>query len=237
MLSKNQIKLIQSLTRKKKRDELRLFVAEGEKLVGDLLPHFECQHLFTSLPKFAEANQIGEDDMKKITHLSSPSSVLAVFKQKETVYDIAEVNRSLSIALDDIQDPGNLGTIIRVADWFGIAYVFCSPACADVYNSKTVKATMGALSHVKVVYGDLSTLLRSVSCPIFGTFMDGDNIYQQALPQKGIIVVGNEGQGISVVIENLVTQRLSIPSFGDNVSESLNVAMATGIVCSEFRRG
>lgn len=236
MLSKNQIKLIQSLTRKKKRDELRLFVAEGEKLVGDLLPHFECVHLFSTTSKFSDADQINELEMKKITHLSTPSSALAVFKQKESVFDVDTVNTSLSIALDDIQDPGNLGTIIRVADWFGIAYVFCSPACADVYNSKTVKATMGALSRVKVVYVDMTVLLNDLTCPIFGTFMDGDNIYQQSLPKAGVIVLGNEGKGISSAVEGLVTKRLSIPSFGDNASESLNVAMATGIVCSEFRR-
>jgi len=236
MLSKNQIKLIQSLTRKKKRDEFRLFVAEGEKLVADLLPHFECLHLFATNAAFADADLISEVEMKKITHLTTPSSALAVFQQKESVYDAAEVDRSLSIALDDIQDPGNLGTIIRVADWFGIPYVFCSPACADVYNSKTVKATMGALSRVQVVYVDLSTLLQGVSCPVFGTFMDGENIYQVDLPKAGVIVLGNEGQGISSAVENLLTRRLSIPSFGDKTSESLNVAMATGIVCSEFRR-
>ena len=236
MLSKNQIKLIQSLTRKKKRDELRLFVAEGEKLVGDLLPHFECVHLFATTSNFSDAKHIDVLEMKKITHLSTPSPALAVFKQKESVFELDTVNDSLSIVLDDIQDPGNLGTIIRVADWFGIAYVVCSPACADIYNSKTVKATMGALSRVKVVYGDLTTLLKDVSCPIFGTFMDGENIYQQSLPKAGVIVLGNEGQGISPSVEELVTKRLSIPSFGDNASESLNVAMATGIVCSEFRR-
>ena len=236
MLSKNQIKLIQSLTRKKKRDELSLFVAEGEKLVSDLLPHFECRHLFSTTSNYPKAVQVNELEMKKITHLSTPSSVLAVFEQKKSDYDTGEVSKSLSIALDDIQDPGNLGTIIRVADWFGIAYVFCSTACADVYNSKTVKATMGALSRVKVVYVDLPTLLKGVSCPVFGTFMDGENIYQEKLPKQGVIVLGNEGQGISSDVEKQVTKRLSIPSFGDKSSESLNVAMATGIVCSEFRR-
>ena len=236
MPSKNQIKLIQSLTRKKKRDELCLFVAEGKKLVLDLLPHFECVHLFSTDNTIPNAEILGEVDMKKLTHLSSPSSVLAVFNQKESEYAIESVNAGLSIVLDDIQDPGNLGTIIRVANWFGIPYVFCSPTCADIYNSKTVKATMGALSTVKVVYVEIPTLLAEVTCPVFGTFMDGDNIYQEKLPTNGIIVMGNEGQGISSEVEQLVTQRLSIPSFGESSSESLNVAMATGIVCSEFRR-
>lgn len=236
MASKNQIKLVQSLTRKKKRDELGLFVAEGEKLVADLLPHFEYLHLFSSTNKFTRAERVDEVDMKKLTHLSTPSSTLAVFKQKEFVYDAEEVSNCLSIALDDIQDPGNLGTIIRVADWFGITYVFCSAACADVYNSKTVKATMGALSRVQVVYVDMPTFLRDVDCPVFGTFMDGENIYESDLSKNGIIVMGNEGQGISEKVEAAVTERLTIPSFGDKSSESLNVAMATGIVCSEFRR-
>lgn len=236
MPSKNQIKLIQSLTRKKKRDELRLFVAEGEKLVRDLLPVFECVHLFALDNKIEGADIISDMEMKKITHLSTPSSVLAVFKQKDTNIASLSVNDKLSVALDDIQDPGNLGTIIRVANWFGIEYVFCSPLCADVYNSKTVKATMGALSTVKVVYVDLHVLLKEAKCPVFGTFMDGDNIYQTELPANGIIVMGNEGNGISSEVEAIVDNRLSIPSFGANSSESLNVAMATGIVCSEFKR-
>lgn len=236
MLTKNQIKLIQSLTRKKKRDELRLFVAEGEKLVSDLLPYFDCEYLFSTQTNSLQAERISEAEMKKITHLSTPSSSLAVFKQKEYRYTVDDVNSSLSIALDDIQDPGNLGTIIRIADWFGIKYVFCSEMCADIYNSKTVKASMGALSRVKVVSVNLQVFLREISCPIFGTFMDGDNIYKEQLPQQGVIVMGNEGQGISPDIERAISKRLGIPSFGRNGSESLNVAIATGIVCSEFRR-
>ena len=236
MLSKNQIKLIQSLSRKKKRDELRLFVAEGEKLVFDLLPHFECLHLFSTDTQELRAEGISESEMKKITHLSSPSSTLAVFRQREATFNAQEINVGLSLALDDIQDPGNLGTIIRIADWFGIAYVFCSPSCADVYNSKTVKATMGALSRVKVVYLELPVFLDKVECAVLGTFMDGGNIYQENLPNRGVIVMGNEGQGICSEVEKRVTKRLSIPSFGNKSSESLNVAMATGIVCSEFRR-
>lgn len=236
MISKNQIKLIQSLSRKKKRDELRLFVAEGEKLVRDLLPSFECESLFTTISDYSQSEHISEQEMKKITHLSTPSTVLAVFKQKENSYDIDNVTQNLSIALDDIQDPGNLGTIIRLADWFGIRYVFCSQACADVYNSKTVKATMGALSRVNVIFVDLPAFLTKIPCSVYGTFMDGDNIYTEKLSQKGIIVMGNEGQGISKEVENRIDKRLTIPSFGNNGSESLNVAMATGIICSEFRR-
>ncbi len=236
MISKNQIKLIQSLTRKKNRDELGLFVAEGEKLVRDLLPYFEKEYIFSTDGKVQGAEDISEIEMGKITHLSTASSTLAVFKQKENSYDIDKINSQISLVLDDVQDPGNLGTILRIADWFGIENVFCSTGCADVYNSKTVKATMGAMSRVSVIYVDLEDFLRSVSCPIFGTFMDGENIYSEDLPNNGLIVMGNEGRGISEKIERRVKHRISIPSFGGNGSESLNVAMATGIVCSEFLR-
>lgn len=236
MISKNQIKLIQSLQRKKKRDELGLFVAEGNKLITDLLADFECLHLFSTSEALKKAEQVSDMEMKKITHLSTPSKALAVFKQKKTQINLDYVNNQLSLVLDDVQDPGNVGTIIRIADWFGIKYVFCSAACADVYNSKTVKATMGALSRVNVVYTDIPELLRKLNCPVFGTFMDGEDIYKAELPSSGVIIMGNEGNGISELLEKSVKYRLSIPSFGEKSSESLNVAMATGIVCSEFRR-
>ena len=237
MISKNQIKLIQSLQRKKNRDELGLFVAEGEKLVRDLLPYFEKEYLFTTDRRVQGAEEISEIEMGKITHLSTASNTLAVFKKKEPTYSLDEINNQLSLLLDDIQDPGNMGTIIRIADWFGIKNVFCSAACADIYNSKTVKATMGALSRVSVIYVDVEEFLRSITCPIYGTFMDGKNIYQEQLPAAALIVMGNEGKGISDKVEKRIKHRLSIPSFGENGSESLNVAIATGIVCSEFRRG
>ncbi len=236
MISKNQIKLIQSLKRKKNRDELNLFVAEGEKLVSDLLPHFRCKHIFSTLSDFKGSETISDIEMKKITHLSTPSTVLAVLEKTPAKFDIENIEGQLSIALDDVQDPGNVGTILRIADWFGISHVFCSHACADVYNSKTVKATMGALARVKVFYVDLPDFLKKVNCPVYGTFMDGENIYTETLPSQGIIVMGNEGQGICTDVEKHINRRLAIPSFGKNGSESLNVAMATGIVCSEFRR-
>ena len=236
MISKNQIKLIQSLQRKKNRDELGLFVAEGEKLVRELLPYFEKEYLFTTDRRVQGAEEVSEIEMGKITHLSTASNTLAVFKKKEPTYNLDEINSQLSLLLDDIQDPGNVGTIIRIADWFGIKNVFCSAACADIYNSKTVKATMGALSRVSVIYVDVEEFLRTITCPIYGTFMDGKNIYQEALPASALIVMGNEGNGISDKVEKRIKHRLSIPSFGENGSESLNVAIATGIVCSEFRR-
>lgn len=236
MLSKNKIKQIQSLSRKKKRDELQLFVAEGEKLVHDLHPFFEVDAIYSTQENALHADVISVAEMKKITHLSSPSSLLAVFKQKVDRFDRAQLKGKLCLALDGIQDPGNLGTIIRVADWFGIRHVICSRDTVDIYNSKTIQSTMGALSRVAVYYHELEALFATIDMPVYGTFMAGDNIYEHALSEEGIIVMGNEGKGISPALEHIITQRLTIPSFGDKSSESLNVAMATGIVCSEFRR-
>lgn len=236
MLSKNKIKQIHALSRKKKRDEYRLFVAEGEKLVQDLRPYFELDALFSTKANISAAELISEAEMKKITHLASPSSLLAVFKQHKAEFEIDKLRGHLCLALDAIQDPGNLGTIIRVADWFGIRHVICSRDTVDIYNSKTVQSTMGALSRVSVYYQDLVDVFDAVKMPIYGTFMTGENIYESTLSTEGIIVMGNEGQGISTDLETKIEKRLTIPSFGDKSSESLNVAMATGIVCSEFRR-
>lgn len=236
MISKNQIKLIQSLSRKKKRDELKLFVAEGAKLVNDLKPYFEIYALFATEGNIDDTHVVTQPEMSKITHLSSASNVLAVFKQKKVEFDKTVLTDNLCLALDGLQDPGNLGTIIRVADWFGIRHVLCSKNTVDVYNTKTIQSTMGALSRVNIYYVDLPQILTDATCPIYGTFMDGANIYETSVSTSGIIVMGNEGQGISSDIEQQVSQRISIPSFGDKSSESLNVAMATGIVCSEFRR-
>ena len=236
MLSKNKIKQIQSLSKKKKRQELQLFVAEGEKLIMDLRPFFELDCIFSTQDNALNAEVIPLTEMKKITHLASPSSLLAVFKQKETVLNPHEIKDHLCLALDGIQDPGNLGTIIRIADWFGIRHVICSPDTVDIYNSKTIQSTMGALSRVAVYYQDLEQFLSTVEMPTYGTFMEGDNIYNRELNPYGIIVMGNEGNGIRSGVKSLIQHRLTIPSFGNKSSESLNVAMATGIVCSEFRR-
>lgn len=236
MISKNQIKLIQSLSRKKKRDELKLFVAEGAKLVNDLKPYFDVHALFTTELNVHDSCVVTENEMSKITHLSSASNVLAVFRQKSFEFDSSLLTDNLCLALDGLQDPGNLGTIIRVADWFGIRHILCSKNTVDIYNTKTIQSTMGALSRVSIYYVDLPQVFGAASCPIYGTFMDGANIYETTVSTTGLIVMGNEGQGISKDIEKHITQRISIPSFGDKSSESLNVAMATGIVCSEFRR-
>lgn len=248
MLSKNKIKLINSLSQKKFRDETGFFLAEGTKLVLDLAPAFRCVLLVATVDWLNEhilvnADEVIETDIegfKKITNQKSPQGVLAVFVKPDYHWNLADLTQKLSLVLDDVQDPGNLGTIIRVADWFGITDVFCSEHSADAYNTKTVQATMGALARVRVQTVNLTDFLQSVAgkLPVYGTFMNGENIYNKTLSQNGIIVLGNEGNGISAEVEKQVTERLLIPSFppGQATSESLNVGVATALVCAEFRR-
>lgn len=248
MLSKNKIKLISSLSQKKFRDETGLFVAEGTKLVADLSVAFGCEILLVTPPRsdefrFMQATEqieVTDQELSKVSGQKSPQGVLAVFRKSTQPVDYAGLNNRLSLALNDVQDPGNLGTIIRIADWFGIQDIFCSLHCADAYSTKTVQATMGALARVKVHSVDLPAFLREVSgkLPVYGTFMNGQDIYEKELSANGIIVMGNEGNGISVEIEECVTQRLLIPNFpkGEATSESLNVGVATSLVCAEFRR-
>lgn len=247
MLSKNKIKYIRSLEQKKYRKEEKAFLAEGHKLVGDLSGHFECRLVaatstwLESHPdiKADEIVEVSEEELKKASLLKTPQDVLAVFRIPETDPGIRDIAGSLCLALDDVQDPGNLGTILRTADWFGIRHVFCSIGTADAYNPKTVQATMGALARVRIHYCDLKDLIGTLpDMPVYGTFLDGKNIYGQELTPHGLIVMGNEGKGISQEMEKLVNRRLLIPNYpqGEETSESLNVATATAIVCAEFRR-
>ena len=240
MVSKNQIKLITSLQQKKYRKQEQLFFAEGVKVVQELLhSNFELQELFTTKQDFLtvpknKVHAISEAELKKISALTTPNTCLAVFKIPKAV---AYEQNGLILALDDVRDPGNLGTIIRLCDWFGIKTLFCSEESVDVYNPKVVQATMGSISRVNVVYGNLEQFLTAAKLPIFGTFMDGSIIYKEKLPTEGIIVMGNEANGISKPIENLVSKRITIPRFGDlQATESLNVATATAIILSEFKR-
>ncbi|MFY7988647.1 MAG: TrmH family RNA methyltransferase [Flavobacterium sp.] len=240
MLSKNQIKLITSLQQKKYRKQEQLFFAEGVKVVEELLQsNFELQDLFTTKEDFLSVSKnkvhaISEAELKKISALSTPNTCLAVFKIPKTK---EIVQNGLIVALDDVRDPGNLGTIIRLCDWFGVETLFCSEESVDVYNPKVVQATMGSISRVNVVYGNLESFLKTTELPIFGTFMDGKNIYQEQLPNEGVIIMGNEANGISASIEKLVSDRIAIPRFGTlQVTESLNVATATAIILSEFKR-
>lgn len=249
MLSKTKIKWINSLERKKNRDEENLFVAEGVKIVTELLPVLNCRFLaicndvmlLEEYVEYAhEIQQISIEEYKKISFQKTPQGVLAVFEKPENKWKPDNICQQLSLALDDVQDPGNMGTIIRLADWFGIKDVFCSYHSADVYNPKTIQATMGAIARVRLHYVDLPEFLKSFSgkISVYGTFMDGENIYEKNLKNNGIIVMGNEGNGISPDIENLVTHKLLIPGYPRDVitSESLNVGIAAAIVVAEFRR-
>lgn len=239
MLSKNQIRFITNLKQKKFRNEYQLFIVEGIKGVEELVnSELTLEHLYTTkalnLPINPEkVTLISENELKKISSLTTPNTCLAIFKQKKTEEIPAN---GLILALDDVRDPGNLGTIIRLCDWFGIRHLLCSPNTVDMYNPKVVQSTMGSITRVNIVYDALPAYLKS-GLPIFGTFMDGKNIYQQNLPNEGIIVMGNEANGISEEIENLIKERIAIPRFGEiQQTESLNVATATAIILSEFRR-
>jgi TrmH family RNA methyltransferase len=240
MVSKSQLKLITSLQQKKYRNANKLFFAEGVKGIQELLDsNFELEHLYTTKNDFSKVNKdlktiISDDDLKKISALVTANSCLAVFKIPNGK---PIVETGIILALDSIRDPGNLGTILRLCDWFGVEQIICSKETVDVYNPKVVQATMGSISRVNVNYLDLKAFLVETNLPIFGTFMNGVNIYKSKLPQKGIIVMGNEANGISDEIEELIQNKLTIPRFGvAQKTESLNVATATAIVLSEFRR-
>lgn len=248
MLSKNKIKLTNSLSQKKFRDETGLFIAEGTKLVQDLASVFTCA-ILVATPKWLNQNstlhateciEVDETELHKISQQKTQQGVIAIFEKPHHTWTIESINKRLCLALDNVQDPGNLGTIIRLADWFGISDIFCSEYSADAFSPKTVQASMGALARVRVHTVNLSDFLEDMSSeiPIYGTFMDGENIYTKTLTSHGIIVMGNEGNGISPEIEKWVTQRLLIPSFplGQATSESLNVGIASALVCGEFRR-
>lgn len=239
MVSKNQIKLINSLQQKKYRKLHNLFIAEGKKVIQELLDaQFSLAYLFVTKADLFDTNPaatlISDSELKKISALTSANDCLAVFKIKE--YS-SSTNSGLELALDDIKDPGNMGTIIRLCDWFGISKIVCSEETVDMYNPKVVQATMGSLARVQVEYTNLVAYLKATDLEIFGTFMDGENIYKKELPSNGILVMGNEANGISSEIEQLVTQKIAIPRFGNlQQTESLNVATATAIFLSEFKR-
>lgn len=247
MISKNKIKYIRSLELKKNRNKEGKFVAEGFKVVDDLLALQPADLIVATqewlhgkhLAAQTEVIEVTEEELKKVSFLQHPQQVLAVFGQA-TSRDYSINTNELSLALDGVQDPGNLGTIIRIADWFGITHIYCSQDTADVYNPKVVQATMGSIARVKVEYGNLLALVESLPAdvPVYGTLLDGDNIYQQQLENRGLIVMGNEGKGISPALAKKVNRRLLIPNFpeGRATADSLNVAIATAITCSEFRR-
>ena len=248
MISRTRIKWIKSLEMRKYRLQEKAFVAEGPKLVGELLPYSTPLYIAATkdwldanrhlLRAVKEVDEVSQTELERASLLRTPQSVLAVMPIPERRLDISSLQKKLVIALDSVQDPGNLGTILRIADWFGIHEVLCSEGTADVYNPKCVQSCMGALARVKVFYCNLPEVLGQVEMPVFGTFLDGTDIYKEELSQQGIIVMGNEGNGISQPVAKLVNRRLYVPNYpkGALTTESLNVAVATGIVCAEFRR-
>ena len=237
-ISKSQVKLIKSLQLKKYRDELGLFVAEGEKCVSELCKAFELVHLYR------EGENASRTEIEQMSGLRTPQGVIGVFRKSEK--SEKSENSDLLLALDGIQDPGNMGTIIRTCDWFGVHDIVCSRDTADCYNPKVVQATMGALARVRVHYVDLPKWLKEYSTqatehrPIYGTLLEGKDMYT-VLPESrdtGIIIMGNEGNGISQEVRKFITHPIRIPSYpkDSETSESLNVSIATAIVLAEFRR-
>ncbi len=241
MATKAEINLVRSLTSRSARQQAGLFVAEGAKLAGELAASgLRVRKVFHTgeCDLSGECEQIAPREMERMSHLKTPSDVLALVELPSWKPDLKAIAGGLSIALDGVQDPGNLGTIIRLADWFGIRDVLCSADSADCFNPKVVQATMGAIARVRVHYLDLPQVLGTLKIPVYGTFLEGEDIYKADLTPAGVILMGSEGRGISPEAAKTVTRRLFIPPYprGAQTSESLNVAMATAIVCSELRR-
>lgn len=251
MLSKQITKIIQNLEKKKFREKYNLFKIEGEKLVAELLRSPLAVHAIIAYPEWIQANghllgktQVLETDekgMKAISNFQSLPHVMALAEIPNHPYHPDEVAGTLSLVLNGIQDPGNLGTILRIADWFGVSHLLCDRDCASIYNPKCVQASMGAIFRVHAYYLDLPAAisqLKAKGMPVFGTFLDGENIYTSPLPSQGLIIMGNEGKGIAEDIGKLADFRLTIPNFTPTgtSSESLNVGVATGIILSEFKR-
>jgi len=240
MVVKSQIKFIKNLQQKKYRSQNRLFVVEGIKTVKELLDSsLEAYKIYVTDSSVLGVDQdfvelVTQQELKKMSGLATPNKVLGVFRMPEPgSMDFSD----WVIALDDVRDPGNLGTIIRLCDWFGVPSLICSPNTVDCYNPKTLQATMGSISRVNIVYTDLQQLLGELELPIYGAFMDGKVVYTEQMPKKGVLVMGNEANGVSTAIADLVDKKISIPQFGAKTAESLNVATATAILLNEVRRG
>jgi len=248
MLSKNQIKFINSLKLKKFRDEHNLFIAEGTKIVPELInSSIKVNEVYTTienhlLPQSVKTTVIKTAELERISSLTSPNQMLAVCEIPDYAIE-NDYSTKLTLALDEIKDPGNLGTIIRIADWFGIDTIICSNHTTDAYNPKVIQSTMGSIARVKVIYTELPVFIAKESAKktaVYGALLEGDNIYQQQ-KTNGIIVIGNESQGISEEVKKLIKHKIKIPSFShlkttEGSAESLNAAVATAIICSEFRR-
>ena len=238
MISKNQIKFIKSLSLKKNRVKAQLFIAEGEKIVNELLnSNFEIEHIYAT-KQFLGINRchksavtlITNDELLRISYLTSPNNVLAIVKisQKES-----EKSGGIKLVLDDVNDPGNLGTIIRMCDWFGVTQIICSKSTVDCYNPKVVQSAMGSLFRLDIKYLDLATYLDNIDTPIYGAYMNGVDVKGQEFPKQAHLIMGNEANGISESISKYITNKVSIKNIGGN-TESLNVAVATSILLHEF---
>ncbi len=253
MLSKNKKKFITSLIHKKYRKQFNAFFAEGHKLNHDLISsETSCIELIATdewiqknknlLPEDIITTITTETELKSISNLKSSPPVIGIYEITDHKLSIEQLSDSLIITLDGVQDPGNMGTIIRIADWFGIKNIICSEDSADIYNPKVVQASMGAIARINVQYVDLPSFIEQYKTetrlPVYGTFLEDENIYNQDLSKNGMIIMGNEGKGISTQIEQLITDKLYIPNYPPNAptSESLNVSVATAIICSEFRK-
>jgi TrmH family RNA methyltransferase len=239
-ISKNQLKLITSLSQKKYRQKHQLFIAEGIKVVQEILnSSLEVETLFCTDDFSSDISEdkivrILEVDLKKISNLKTPNKVLGLFRIPE---EKLIKNKGLVIALDAINDPGNLGTIIRLCDWFGVDKLICSKDTVDCYNQKVVQASMGSLTRISIHYTDLAEFLSETKLPTFIADMDGENVYKTTLPKEGVLIMGNEANGVSKEIKDLIQNKISIPRFGETQeTESLNVATATAILLSEFKR-
>ncbi|MET7030817.1 TrmH family RNA methyltransferase [Sediminicola luteus] len=239
MVVKSQIKFIKNLQQKKYRNEHKLFVAEGIKLVRELLASdFEVYGIYTTdlglLQDTEGVEHISESELQKMSGLKSPNKILAVFhfptERELKVTDWV-------VVLDDVRDPGNLGTIIRLCDWFGIDQLVCSLNTVDCFNPKTLQATMGSVSRVNIIYTDVVRFLKRTEMPVYGAFMDGNTVYKEEFPKNGVLVMGNEANGVSAEVEALIAKKIAIPQFGKSNTESLNVATATAILLNEIRRG
>ncbi len=240
MVVKNQIKFIKSLQQKKYRNRSGMFVVEGVKSVQELLgSHYTMENIYTTDAdlfdmKLSNIEKISHEVLGQMTGLQNANRALGVFHipaPKPIDYE------DWILVLDDVRDPGNLGTIIRLCDWFGIKHLVCSASTVDCYNPKVLQATMGSISRVNIGYTDLEPFLKKVSVPIYGAFMDGESIYKTAMHGSGVLVMGNEANGISPSIEEIIAKKITIPRFGKRTTESLNVAMATSILLNELRRG
>lgn len=254
MLTKNQIKFLNALKQKKFREENQLFIAEGSKVISELLhSSIEVKQVYSTASAMekikkkssVEYVEIKQAELERISSLTTPNEMLAVCSIPEYVLDVDALKDKLTLLLDTIRDPGNLGTIIRIADWFGIETIICSDESADAFNPKVVQATMGSISRIKIHYTDLKKILtinqQQLNLPVYGALLEGQNIYQSTLLPAALLLIGNESKGISTDLFPYISHQLTIPSFShfksiQGETESLNAAIATAVICSEFRR-